>query len=179
MLFVLIPVLILVLILPSSSTCPLPSSIMSAPKKIVIFGVTGESLFCSCSRLVQWHTTAVNCELPTVTLVERIAAPWPWHLAVWSGALRRRGASRTNTRASCKCGQVEVELTTGNQGASVARALLEDDKAKWDVYGVTRNPDSGSSKSECRVEYRVEYEYEHRALSSGGEWARESRCAGK
>lgn len=36
---------------------------------------------------------------------------------------------------------------TGNQGASVARALLADG-ARFSVYGITRNPDSNSSKSE-------------------------------
>ncbi|EJT47954.1 hypothetical protein A1Q1_03189 [Trichosporon asahii var. asahii CBS 2479] len=41
--------------------------------------------------------------------------------------------------------KVVVFGVTGNQGASVARALLEH-KDKWEVWGVTRNPDSGSSK---------------------------------
>lgn len=43
--------------------------------------------------------------------------------------------------------KVVIFGVTGNQGASVARALLEH-KDKWDVWGVTRNPDSGSSKRE-------------------------------
>ena len=41
--------------------------------------------------------------------------------------------------------KVVIFGVTGNQGASVAHALLEH-KDKWDVWGVTRNPDSGSSK---------------------------------
>lgn len=37
---------------------------------------------------------------------------------------------------------------TGNQGASVARALLEDTQRKFEVWGVTRNPASRSSQGE-------------------------------
>lgn len=40
----------------------------------------------------------------------------------------------------------ERELTPGNQGSSVARALTEQ-PGQWDVYGLTRNPDSESAKA--------------------------------
>lgn len=38
------------------------------------------------------------------------------------------------------------KLTTGNQGSSVARALTEQPD-KWEVYGLTRNPDSDAAKA--------------------------------
>lgn len=42
--------------------------------------------------------------------------------------------------------RVVIFGVTGNQGASVARALLEDTTRKFDVYGITRNPTSRGSQ---------------------------------